>query len=58
MCHAEVVVTRESGPGLGFWISVAIGAVAGVVSFVVGVGFVLSLVIFIGVSVGMALMLS
>lgn len=58
MCHAEVVVTRESGPGLGFWISVAIGAVAGVVSFVVGAGFVLSLVIFIGVSVAMALMLS
>ena len=59
LCHdSRMGITRESGPGIGFWISVALGALAGVVSFVAGAGFVISLVIFVVVSVGLAVMLS
>ena len=51
-------MTKESGPGIGFWISLGLGAVAGVISLVAGAGFLISLAIFVVVSVAMALMLS
>lgn len=51
-------ISRESGPGLGFWISVALGALAGVIALVAGAGVLVSLVIFVVVSIGLVLVLS
>jgi hypothetical protein len=58
LCHDRLVGVNESGPGIGFWISLGIGVVAGIGSLFLGAGWLLALVIFVGVSVAMALMLS
>ena len=59
LCHdARMGITKESGPGLGFWISVALGALSGGICLVAGAGWLISLVVFVVVSVGLALMLS
>ncbi len=49
---------NENGPGIGFWISLGLGGVAGIGALVLGAGFLLSFVIFVVVSVAMALLLS
>lgn len=51
-------LTDESGPGIGFWISLGIGAVAGVGSLFLGAGWLLAFGIFVVVSIAMALLLS
>jgi hypothetical protein len=59
VCHdPRVGFTKESGPGIGFWISVALGAISGIAALALGAGWLLSLVIFVIVSVAMGLLLS
>ena len=48
----------ESGPGIGFWISLAIGAVAGGGALALGASVLLSFGVFVVVSVVMTLLLS
>lgn len=59
LCHdPHVGITKENGPGIGFWISLGIGAVAGGGALALGAGWLLALGIFVVVSVAMALLLS
>ena len=48
----------EFGPGLGFWISVGLGLVAGVVTLVAGAGWLIAALVWVAVSVVLILMLS
>ena len=50
--------TNEFGPGLGFWISVGLGLVAGVVTFFAGAGWLVAAIVWVVVSVVLILMLS
>ena len=49
---------NEFGPGLGFWISVALGLVAGVVTLFAGAGWLIAAIVWVIVSVVLILMLS
>ena len=49
---------NEFGPGLGFWISVGLGLVAGVVTLVAGAGWLVAAIVWVVVSVVLILMLS
>ena len=49
---------KENGPGIGFWISLGLGAVAGVFALYLGAGIWLSLGVFVVVAVAMGLLLS
>jgi hypothetical protein len=52
------VFEKENGPGIGFWISVALGAVAGGFALFLGAGFWVSAGIFVLVALAMGLLLS
>ena len=49
---------KENGPGIGFWIAVGLGAVAGGFALYLGAGLWISLGIFVVVAVAMGLLLS
>jgi hypothetical protein len=53
-----VRIGRESGPGIGFWISVAIGAVAAGGALAIGASVLVSFGVLVVVTVVMALLLS
>jgi hypothetical protein len=52
------VEINENGPGIGFWISVGTGALAGIIALVAGAGLVVSAVIWVVVTVTLVLLLS
>ena len=58
LCHDPGVPVKENGPGIGFWIAVGIGAVAGAFALYLGAGVWLSLGVFVVVAVAMGLLLS
>ena len=48
----------EFGPGIGFWISVGLGLVVGVVTFFAGAGWLVAAIVWVVVTVVLLLMLS
>jgi hypothetical protein len=49
---------NEFGPGLGFWIAVGLGLIAGVVTLAAGAGWLIAAIVWVVVSVALVLMLS
>ena len=58
MCHDPSVFEKENGPGIGFWISGVLGAVAGGFALYLGAGFWLAFGVFVVVAVAMGVLLS
>ncbi len=49
---------NEFGPGLGFWISVAVGLVVGIVTLAWGAGWLIAAAVWVVVTLVLILMLS
>ena len=49
---------KEDGPGIGIWISMAIGLVAGLAFLWQGAGLLLAFIVFVVVSIVMAVLIS
>lgn len=58
VCHDRLVFERENDPGIGFWIAVGLGLVAGGFAVYFGGGVIGFLVVFVVVAVAMGLLLS
>ena len=58
MCHDLRVPVKEDGPGIGIWISMAIGLVAGLAFLWQGAGLLLAFIVFVVVSIVMAVLIS
>ncbi len=50
--------SEERGPGIGFWISLALGAVAGGLAMGLGAGWIGFVVVAVVVAIGMLLLLA